>query len=166
MIIKNGNRILDIKNGELSLDKDGLTGTFEVVAKMNGKNITLYSSKIEDKSQKMFDKLISKMQVDADIQTLEEELFPETTLSVTPTSITKNAGEKQVLTINTNAKDFSISTTNSGVASVDKATKTVTAVKQGKATITIKAQADYSIQKTIQIPVTVNAVVAPEVAKK
>ena len=90
----------------------------------------------------------------------EEEPEPQeevTQLTVTPETVTLNEGAEQVLTINTEAKTFDITSKKKEVCTTNKASKKITAKKAGSTTVVITAKAENKKAKTIEIPVVVKA---------
>lgn len=87
----------------------------------------------------------------------EEKPKVETTLKVTGRQPNLKVGEKVQLFIETNAKDFNLTTDNDKVANVDKANKQVIGVGAGKAKIKVTATAEGGAEKADEWEVTVAA---------
>ena len=88
-------------------------------------------------------------------RTVNVTVTDNTTLSVSPLENAMSIGETQVLTINTNAPDFTVNTNSATCYTFNKSTKTITATASGSGTLTISvAKADGStINKNVTIEV-------------
>lgn len=80
-----------------------------------------------------------------------------TRLEVNPTNPTIVVGGSLVLTVDTNADDYTVANTSTGVATFDKATKTLTAISVGSSTLTFTAKYGEGEEVTKTVIVTVEA---------
>lgn len=155
MIIKYDNTIIDTGDGTLGTTYDSISKTYAIEVRNNMKTHVIYRDKEKAKVDGVFAKLLSKITIDADITQIDNELYPETTLTVDPKTVSVVEGAEQVLTINTNASDFSIESDNPAIATVNKGAKKIVGVKAGKCNVTIKATKEHSVEKVEVVSVTV-----------
>ncbi len=81
----------------------------------------------------------------------------DTKLLVSPNPVSVAVAGEQILTIETDATDFTITSDKTSIATVDKTSKKITGVKAGTCNVTITAQATDKRLATVVIPVTVTA---------
>lgn len=81
----------------------------------------------------------------------------DTKLIVSPNPVEIEVEGSQVLTIDTDASDFTMKSDKTSIATVDKTSKKITGVKEGTCNVTITAQATDKNLTTVVIPVTVTA---------
>lgn len=124
-----------------TFDKD--SKTLSAIKQGTGK-ITFYVNKDQDGE---ISKVVTLNIAEADITKLE----------VSPTNPTIEVGGTLVLTIETNASDYSVSNTSTETVSFDKSTKTITATAVGSATLTFTAKYGEGEEVSKQVIVTVEA---------
>lgn len=124
-----------------TFDKD--SKTLSAIKQGTGK-ITFYVNKDQDEE---LSQVVTLNIAEADITRLE----------VSPTNPTIEVGGTLVLTVETNASDYSVSNTSTGTVSFDKSTKTITATAVGSATLTFTAKYGEGEEVSKQVIVTVEA---------
>lgn len=82
----------------------------------------------------------------------------ETRLNVTPNTVSVTAGQQsEVLTVDTDATDYTVEINPNDVASFDKGSKKFTGLKEGTATATFTATAANKTEKRVTVSVNVQA---------
>ena len=154
MIIKIKGNILNMDNVTISKDFDSFTKTYSIVLQNSFKKEKICISKNEEKIDKLFDKIISKINIDLDIESIENEIFPETKLELTKEIIQLHVGDTMTIPIKSNVDNIVydiVYGTDSDIFEIEDGK--IKAKKIGKCSLSIKAKKEFSIEKTVYLTV-------------